>query len=186
MKLLLLIFLTGVTAAQASDSFHAYVSSTNLIEGGQVETMILVTPRLQTTLRPPRNWSHQVDELQQRVTFENRSGQSALIVQFTTNSPGALPDKELLKERVLGEHPGSGILQYSVCATSSGPGVFFDLVRMPAPHVMLLMRQAFIALPSGQAEVTLSASDDEFATGRTVMMGLLNSFRDVAVKPKVQ
>ena len=186
MKLLIFLFLAmmALSRARADDSFHAYASSTNLIEGGRVDLLVIVTSNQQATFRTPKGWYHQIDESRQKITFQSASGKSALTVQFTTNSPGALPPENLLRARVLAEHPGAGILQYSICPTSSGPGVFFDLVSLPAPRVILKMRHAFVALPGGQAEFILSANDDEFNKGRAVFMSMLNSFHVRPVKLK--
>ena len=186
MKLLFSLFFAAiaVTAARAEDGFHAYASSTNLIEGGRVDLLVIVTSNQQAYLRSPKGWYHQVDESREKITFQTTSGKSALTVQFTTNSPGALPPEKILKARVLAEHPGSGILQYSICPTSSGPGVFFDLISIPAPRVILKMRHAYVALPGGEAEFVLSANEDEFDKGRIVLMGMLNSFRAAPAKLK--
>jgi hypothetical protein len=175
-----------LTTTMDAAGFHAYAGSTNLIEGGKVETLVLIKGKEQFTLRPPKGWYRQVMESQQRITFQDKSGKSALIVQFTTNSPGTLPDKQVLQSRVLAEHPHSGILQYNFCPTSSGPGVFFDLVCMPVPESVLKIRHAFVALPEGEAEFTLSASDDEFEKGRIVVMGMLSTFRTSQFKPQGQ
>jgi hypothetical protein len=186
MKWLLFLFLVTATGAHAAGGFHVYSGSTNLIEGGTVETLILINGEEESTLRPPKGWFHEIDDSQRKIIFKNQTGKSALTLQLTTNSPGRLPGRDVLQARVLAEHPGAGILQYNVCTTSSGPGVFFDLVSMPAPQVILKIRHAFVKLPQGQAEFILSSSDDEFEKGRTVFMLMLNSFRTSQVKQNAQ
>ncbi len=184
MKLLLLLFLSLAAAARAQSDFHAYPGTEDLIEGGRVEKLTVVSSNLQFNVRLPKGWYRQVDEASRKIIFTSQSGRSAVTVQFTTNSPGTLPAEDILRAKALQAHPGAGILQYSVCPTSQRPGVFFDLVRVPAPQVVQKIRHAFVAQPAGQVEFVLSASDDEFEKNRLVFMAMLRAFRAEPLKPK--
>jgi hypothetical protein len=182
MKLLILLVFSLAAAARAQSDFHAYPGSENLIEGGRLDKLTVVSSNLQFNVRPPRGWTRVVDEPGRKILFTSPSGKSAVTVQFTTNSPGKLPDEESLRARVGQEHPGTGILQYSVCPTSYGPGVFFDLVSAPRPHIVQKIRHAFVAEPAGEVEFILSASDDEFEKGTLIFMEILRSFRVAPLK----
>jgi hypothetical protein len=155
-----------------------------MLEGGRVEKMTVVSGNLQFNIRPPRGWSRQVNEPGQKIIFTSPSGRSAVTVRFTASSPGALPDEDTLRASVLQAHPGASILQSSVCPTSSQPGLFFDLVSMPAPRVVQKIRHAFVAQPAGQVEFVLSSSDDEFAKNKLIFMGMLRAFRVDPLKLK--
>ena len=168
----------------AQSDFHAYPGTEDLIEGGRVEKLTVVSSNLQFNVRLPKGWYRQVDEASRKIIFTSQSGRSAVTVQFTTNSPGTLPAEDILRAKALQAHPGAGILQYSVCPTSQRPGVFFDLVRVPAPQVVQKIRHAFVAQPAGQVEFVLSASDDEFEKNRLVFMAMLRAFRAEPLKPK--
>jgi hypothetical protein len=181
MKLLPLLFLSLTAAARAQGDFHAYSGTEDLIEGGRVEKLTVVSSNLQFNVRPPKGWYRQVDEASRKIIFTDQSGQSAVTVQFTTNFPGTLPAQDILRAQVLQAHPGASILQYSVCPTSYRPGALFDLVRAPAPHVVQKIRHAYVAQPAGQVEFVLSASDDEFEKDRLIFMALARAFR---VEPK--
>jgi hypothetical protein len=184
MKLLLLLFLSLAATARAQSDFHAYPGTEDMMEGGRVEKLTVVTGNLQFSVRSPKGWYRQVDEASRKIIFTSPSGRSAVTVQFTTNSPGTLPEQDILRAKALQAHPGATILQSSVCPTSYRPGVLFDLVLTPAPQVVQKIRHAFVAHPAGQAEFVLSASDDEFAKNRLVFMALLRAFRVEPLKAR--
>jgi len=183
MKILLLLFLSLAGAVQAQSDFHAYLGTTKLV-GGQREKLTVVTDNLQFDIRPPKGWSRVVDEPGRKIVFTSESGQSAVTVQFTTKSPGTLPEKEILQAQVLQAHPGGGIYNFAICPTSSQPGVYFDLALVPALHVVQRIRHAFVAQPGGEVEFVLSASADEFEKNCSVIMSMLRGFQAVPLKPK--
>ena len=184
MKLLPLLFLSLAAAARAQSDFHVYSGTEDLIEGGRVDKLTVVYSNLQFNVRPPMGWYRQVDEASRKIIFTAQSGRSAVTVQFTSGSPGTLPAEDILRAQALQAHPGAGILQHSVCPTSYRPGVFFDLVRMPAPQVVQKIRHAFVAQPAGGVEFVLTASDDEFRQNSSVLMAMLGAFRAQPLKPK--
>jgi hypothetical protein len=184
MKLSLLLFLSLAAAAGAQSDFHAYPGTENLIEGGQVEKLTVVSGNLQFNVRPPSGWYRQIDEANAKIVFTSKSGKSAVIVQFTTNSPGTLPEKDALKAQALQAHPGAAVVQCAVCPTSYRPGMFVDLARLTPPHFVQRIRHAFVADPAGEVEFVLSASDDEFDKNRLVVMSMLRAFRVDPLKPK--
>jgi hypothetical protein len=184
LKLLLLLGLLLPAAARAQSSFHVYPGMENLIESSPMETLTVVSSNLQFNLRPPRGWSHQVDETDHKIIFTAQSGRSAVTVQFTTNSPGTLPAEDILRARVLQAHPGAGIVHSGVCPTGYRPGVYFDLLRVPAPGLVQRIRHAYVTQPAGQVEFVMAASDDEFERGKVAMMNTAGAFRVAPLKPK--
>jgi hypothetical protein len=184
MKLLLLLFLSLAAAARAQSDFHAYPGTEKPRSGGTLEVLTVVSSNLQCKIRPPRGWYRQLDPASRKIIFTSPSGRSAVTIQLTTNSPGILPEKDILQAKVLQAHPGANILQYAVFATGSRPGVFFDLARVPAPQVVQKIRHAFMAQPSGLVEFVLSASDEEFDKNISLIMGMSRGFRLDPLKPK--
>lgn len=184
MKLFFLLFLSLAASARAQGDFHVYSGTEDLIEGGRMDKLTVVSGDWQFNVRPPKGWYRQVDENGRKIIFTDQSGKSAVTVQFTTNSPGTLPEKDVLQAQALQAHPGAGIVQYSVCPTSYRPGVFFDLVRVPAPQVVQKIRHAFVPQPDGEVEFVLAASDDEFEHDRLVFMAVLRAFRVDPLRPK--
>jgi hypothetical protein len=183
MKLLLLLLLWLAVSVRAQSDFHAYPGIENLAEGNSAEKLTVISHNLQFNVRPPRDWSHWVNESSRKIVFTSPSGQSALTVQFTTNSPGTLPEKDILRTQALQAHPGAAIYNFAAFATGYRPGVFFDLASIPAPHVVQKIRHAFVAGPAGEVEFILSASEAEFATDRIVLMSMLGAFRVDPAKP---
>lgn len=184
MKLLILILATLATTLQAQSDFHAYAGMEDLLEGGRIEKLSVVTGGYMFNIRPPRGWSRQVDEAGHKIIFTSGSGQSAITVLFSTNSPGRLPEDDVLRDKVLRDHPGAGIVQESVCPTSYKPGKFFDLTLIPAPHVLQRIRHAFAAHPGGEVEFILTASDDEYNKDQYIIMAMTRAFRADPAKPK--
>ena len=185
MKLLLFLFLSLAAAARAQSGFHAYPGFEDLIEGGRVEKLTVINGDLRFNVRPPRGWYRQVDETARKITFTTESGKSAVTVQFITNSPGSLPEADVLRAETLQAHPGASILQSLVCPTSSRPGLLFELVRVPAPRIVQKIRHAFVAQPAGEVVFVLSASDDEFEKNKLIFMAMLRDFRLEPSKPKL-
>jgi hypothetical protein len=183
MKLSFLLLLWLAASARAQSDFHAYPGTENLAEGNSAEKLTVISRNLQFNVRPPRNWSHWVDESSRKIIFTSPSGQSALTVQFTTNSPGALPEKGVLKAQALQAHPGAAVYNFAAFATGYRPGVFFDLASIPAPHVVQKTRHAFVPGPAGEVEFILSASEAEFAKDRIALMSTLGAFRVDPAKP---
>jgi hypothetical protein len=183
MKLFLILFLSLAAAARAQSDFHAYPGSEHLIEGGTVEKLTVVSSHLLFNIRPPRNWYRQVDEAGRKIIFTAPSGKSAVTVQFTAHSPGILPADDVLRAQALQAHPGAGIVQRAVCPTGYRPGVFFYLVRVPAPQVVQKLRHAYVPQPAGEVEFVLTASEDEFQADRQVFMAMLRAFRVDPLKP---
>jgi hypothetical protein len=171
-------------AARAQSDFHAYLGSEDLIEGGRVEKLTVVTSNLLFNIRPPRGWTRQVNEAGQKIIFTAPSGKSAITVQFTGNSPGKLPDADTLRAQALAAHPGAGFIQSGIAPTGYKPGLFFDLVRMPAPGVVQKLRHVYLPQPAGEVEFILAASGDEFEQKKQVLISTLRGFRVQAEKPK--
>jgi hypothetical protein len=177
MKYFLPLFLALALSARAQSDFHAYAGVQDSLEGGRTQKLTVVTSDLQFNIAPPRGWACQTDAAQHKLVFTSASGRSALTVRFTGNWPGALPDNDVLREQVLRDHPGAGVLQCSVCPTSYQPAVFFDLVLMPSPGNILKVRHAYVPDPAGGVEFILSANDDEYNQYRPMLMGMLRNFR---------
>jgi len=183
-KLPSLLLLCLALSAGAQSDFHALASTEYLLEGGQLEKLTVVTGNLQFNIRPPRDWSRCVDDAARRITFTSPSGQGAVTIQFTSNSPGTLPENDLLRTHLQQAHPGAGVYNTAVCPTSSRPGVFFDLAGVPAPHVVQKIRHAFVPGPSGVVEFVLSASNEEFDKDRLALMAMLGAFRVDPIKTR--
>ena len=184
MRLFLLLWVSLAIPLRAQNDFHACFGTETMIEGGQVEKLTVVNSNLMFTIRPPKGWYRQMDDASRKIMFTAPSGKSAVTIQFTTNSPGQLPPRDVLQEQAQQAHPGAGIVQCAVCPTSCQPGLFFDLVRMPDPGVLQRTRHAFVSQPAGQVEFVLSASDDEFDNYRNVIMAMLRDFRVEPLKHK--
>ena len=153
MKFILMLLLSLAATARAQTEFHAYLVTEDLLEGGRVEKMTVASGPYQFAIRPPKNWSRQVDEAGRKILFKSPTGQSAIQYYFSTNSPGPLPPDDELRPWAMAAHPGAGVIQTSVCPNSYQPGIFFDLVRMPSANVIQKFRHAFVAEPQGILEV---------------------------------
>ncbi len=172
----------SLVAAQAQSDFRAYSSSEVMLEGGRVDKLIAVTGNFQFSFQPPRGWYRQVEDSNRKITFSSASRKSALTVQFTTNSPGTLPETDTLRAQVLREHPGASVIQSTVCPGGDHPGLLFDLVSLPAPRVVEKYRHAFMPEPIGTVEICLSASDDEFDKDKYIFMAAARGLRAQRLK----
>jgi hypothetical protein len=184
LKLLLLFCFSVAVAAPGQSDFHVYAGTENLIEDGPVAKLTVVSGNLQFNLRPPKDWSSRADEAGHKIVFTDESGRSALTVQFTTNSPGTLPSKDVLQAQAQRAHPGFNIVASGVCPTSYQPGLYFDLVRVAGPGLVQRTRHAFVTQPAGQVEFVLVGTDDEFGLGKPAITGMLSAFRAAPLKPK--
>jgi hypothetical protein len=171
------LLIASLAVARAQGNFHAVCDSEVLLEGGRVDRLTVVSGDLKFQVRPPKDWSRHVDEAAHQVLFTSPSGNSALTVEFTTASPGVLPEDDALRQKVLRAHPGAGIVQKTVCPTGYRPGVLFDLVHLVAPHVVQKIRHAYVAEPAGNVEFVLSSSEDEYPKTQYIFMATAGAFR---------
>jgi hypothetical protein len=148
-----------------------------MVEGGMVAELAIASGEQHFCIRPPVGYNLRVDRANQTLLFKSPDERSAVTVRLTADFPGQLPEEEILRSKVLQEHPGSSLLQSSICATGYQPGQFFDLLRMPRADLPVRVRHVFVACPRGTIEFTLSTQNTDFDRLRFVLNRVLSSLR---------
>ncbi len=182
MKLVCLIFLSGSLAASGQIPFRAFDSYEDMIEGGTAHTLVVEAGHEHLTTRLPRSYSATVANDTQSVLFKEDTGSIAIAMRVTTNSPGAMPEDNNLRDSALAADPGATVLQVSGCATGYHPARFVDTARSLDPTRNIRTRHAFVACPEGMVEFMFSAKDQDFDKGRVVFNLFLSSFRVEIIK----
>jgi hypothetical protein len=180
---LILASVSFAFASHAQDQFRAFASTVDMIEGGRVDTMVVVTGTERLTTRIPRGYAARVDVFEKSVIFTDKTnGAIAITLQVTTNSPGVMPDEDTMRDKALAANPGGSFLQLASCSTGYQPARFVDTFRRIAEGLSIKTRHAFIACPEGTVEFVLRANGEGFDQGRQVFNLLMSSFRMEQVK----
>jgi len=146
-------------------------------EGASVSVLLVQTDHERFSLRLPKGYGAQVRQDGQSIEFTSASGSSIMTVQWSTNYPGALPQKQPLAETVAARHPLASLVQISTCYTAYATGLMFDLFQPTAGKPTLRMREAYVACPEGSIEFTLTCNLADYDKARLSFAWLLNSFR---------
>jgi hypothetical protein len=177
MKLLCLILTSCSLAAADTNSFHAFDSYEQLIEGGTVHTLVVDAGREHLVTRVPRNYAATVENGTQSVVFNEATGSIVIAMRVTTNWPGVMPGDDALRASALAANPGGAVLQVAGCATGYQPARFVDTTRVLDSLRTLRTRHAFVACPEGIVEFMFTAREPDFDKGRVVFNLFLSSFR---------
>ena len=182
MKLLCLIVASFSLAAAGQTSFRAFDSYEDLIEGGTVHTLVVDAGREHLVARLPRGYAAIVDNQSQSVVFKESTGSIAITMRVTTNSPGVMPDDDILRGLALAINPNENFLQLATCPTGYKPARFVDSIHSLDPLRSIRSRHAFVACPEGIVEFIYSSKDEAFDKGRVVFNLFLTSFRVEMIK----
>jgi len=170
------------SASPAQPVFRAFASSVEQVEGGKIPTMVVLFGAERVTVRVPQGYGAQVQPEKMSVVFTAKDGATAITLKATTDSPGVMPEDDVLRSRALAANPGGAFLEMSTCPTGYNPAKYVDSVRTLAPNLSLKVRHAFVACPEGAVEVVLAANAPAFDNARVVFNALMSSLRVEQVK----
>jgi hypothetical protein len=175
---LLAFILLPLSVAVASDQLEFKVSSTTetTVEGGNVNVMVIQTGNRTFELRVPKNYGAQVNAEAQSIVFTSQTGSCVITVKMSTNYAGSLPRAEELRDQVAKKYSTASLVQTSVCHSTCGNGLLFDLFQPAAGDLTMRIRDGFISFPEGSFEFTLSCDLRDYDQNRLSFAWLLNSF----------
>jgi hypothetical protein len=127
-------------------------------------------------LRVPKNYGAQVNAEAQSIVFTSQTGSSVITVKMSTNYAGSLPRAEELRDQVAKKYSTASLVQTSVCHSTCGNGLLFDLFQPAAGDLTMRIRDGFISFPEGSFEFTLSCDLRDYDQNRLSFAWLLNSF----------
>ncbi|MGA3180396.1 MAG: hypothetical protein ABSF38_08655 [Verrucomicrobiota bacterium] len=169
------LFFAGASPAQPA--FRAYASSLELAEGGKIDTMVVVLGAERVTVRVPHGYGAQVRADKNSVVFTDKDGTTAITLKATADSPGVMPDEEVLRSKALAANPGGTNLEWSTCPTGYKPAKVADSVRTVTSSLSLKVRHAFVACPEGTLEVICAANGVDFENACVVFNALISSLQ---------
>jgi hypothetical protein len=167
---------------RAQPAFRAYASTVEQAEGGKIDIMVVVLGGERVTVRVPHGYGAQVQAEKRSVVFMDKAGTTAITLRATTNSPGLMPEDDVLRSTALAAYPGGTFLEISTCPTGYNPAKCVDLVRTISPALSLRVRHAFVACPEGAVEVVCAANGAVFEDARVVFNAMMSSLRVEPVK----
>jgi hypothetical protein len=170
--------LLAFSVAVASDQLEFKVSSASeaTLEGDNVKIMVIQTGNRRFELHVPKNYGAQVNADSQSIVFTSRTGSSIITVKMSTNYAGTLPKTEELRDQVAKKYASASLVQTSICHTTCGNGLLFDLFQPAAGDLTMRIRDGFISFPEGSFELTLSCDQRDYDQSRLSFAWLLNSF----------
>jgi len=166
----------SVVVAGDQPEFKVSSATEATLEGGNVNIMVIQTGNKHFELRVPKNYGTQAGPDGQSILFTSQTGSSVITVKMSTNYAGALPKTEELRDQVAKKYANASLVQTSVCHTTCGNGVLFDLFQPAAGNSTMRIRDGFISFPEGSFEFTLSCDVREYDQNRLSFAWLLNSF----------
>lgn len=169
----MMLALGASSSALAQHGFSATPATIAMVEGGNDSILTVETDGERFSFSIPIAYGSQVRADTRTVTFTSDVGASIINVQFSTNYPGGLPQKDKLRDQVAAKHPGASL----VAAWGFGPATSFDLFRPAGNGLMLRIRDAYVAYPEGNVELTFTCNSADFDKQKLAFMRLLNSFR---------
>lgn len=175
-----LLFAAGASPAQPV--FRAYASTTEIVEGGKIDLMVVLLGRERVTVRVPHGYGAQVKADKNSVVFLDKTGTTAITLKATTDWPGELPDDEVLRSRALATNPGGTNLEWSTVPTGYQPATLVDLVRPVTSNLSLKVRHAFLACPEGMVEVICAANGPDAENARIAFNSFISSLQVGDVK----
>jgi hypothetical protein len=172
-------FLFPASFALAADppEFKVTAGTETAVEGGNVNILVIETGDQNFELSVPKYFGAQFDNGDRRIVFTSKNGSSVMTVKMSTNYAGKLPRMEDLRDEVAREYPSASLVQSSLCHTSCGTGLLFDLFQPAAGGMTMRLRHGFISFPKGSFEFTLSCDVRDYDQNRLSYAWLLNSFR---------
>ena len=154
-----LAFLLLVVSA-VGGQFKVY-DSVLKTEGKPIDAIMLLTDKHQYLMVPPAGYIRRVDEENTRIIFEARGGQANITLQFTTNSPSALPDEGLLRTNITKLYPGAEIVSSGSSRAQIRPSLYFEL-KKKGDALSLMTYHTYIPTADGLVELKISANSDDY------------------------
>lgn len=177
---LLLLCLASPVFAQ----FRVTPTTIDMVEGGKVHILVIVSGEQRFTLRQPAGFGFRVDPVNKSILFKSADEKTAISFQLTTNAPGQLPDQEVLRAKVTVQTPGAGIIQASTCSSGYKPGCFFDLVRILREGMSVRFRHVYVPGAEGMTEFVFATDNKDFESQRFIFSNFVNSFRLESAGPR--
>lgn len=154
-------------------------------ENGTVIYTVAKSGQNEFTFLPPHGWKSEVDANANTLTWTSPDYRSMVRLKITDTDGDAIPklNADELRQAISLEQSLAKIIEEHPCYTSGSAGIAFDFERTVDGKFLVNSRIAYIPVPGGFAQITLTAPKEEFRSRQVDLSRFLNSFRLVKLKP---
>ncbi len=177
------IYLGVAVSTLAEGRFELFDSMVELVEGGTIETSVILTDHHRITFVPPPRFTVNANKQLKKIILTG-DNKVSIGIEITTNHLGGLPTEETLKKIVLQHYTGAAVIRSSSCRIGGKTGWSIDANRILGRGEMWMTRHVFVPWLAGTIEFTLTTEGQNFEAQRNIFGNLLNSFQVEPLKPK--
>jgi hypothetical protein len=188
---LLLAVLVIIRPVFAGDQdFQIIRGSRELPELGVFPEFVIVTDASRIAVLQPRNSQAEADVHAQKIKFQLPGYAGTVVLQLSTNCPCPGPitseNQPDLLRLVHDRFPGATVRPVGVAHVGSDLGYMFDIERMTEYNTKLTTRLAFISIPNGMLEASLTGSRYTFTSLERTFTTFLGCVQISAARPARQ
>ncbi|HEX4120051.1 MAG TPA: hypothetical protein VH619_05425 [Verrucomicrobiae bacterium] len=175
----LMILALGLASCAFGQDFKVFSTYVQAHEGGGQRVLVMETDGRRFSIGSPKLYGSKIQPNDRKIVFTSTLCASVMTIRFTTNYAGKLPPRDNLRDEVAAKYPAASLVSSRVCYTDYGQGQYFELFQPTSGNLMLKMRDAYVAVPEGSVEFTLSCNGSDYDKQKLYFARLLNSFRCV-------
>jgi len=174
----------GAAAVHAAEQFRLFTRPLAIPERGTVTSYALQTSSNQFCFLPPPDWVVKESPTTREVIMMAPN----LVTSIRFKPPETIPDPTVRadpghwRKEILAKHPGAKITAEFPCYTGSGSGTAFDFERVSTNKSKVSMRMAFVPMPVGTVEFSLTTPAGKLDDYHLAFGNLLTSFRVESVR----
>jgi hypothetical protein len=166
--LLMAVLVLSRPVPAAEGNFQILRGSRELPEMGVFPEFAIVTGASRITVLQPRNSQAEADVQARKLKFLLPGYTGTVVLQLSTNCPCPGPitsekEPELL-QLVHERFPGATVRSVGVAHVGRDLGWMFDIERMTEYNTRLTTRLAFVSIPDGMLEASLTGSRYSFSS----------------------
>ncbi len=163
--------------ARGEDIFQLFKTYTPMPDCPPAKSFTLVTEDRQVTFIPPADSAVKMFYEKREVWVTYPDDRCLVKLAVSTNSPALVRSgytnelHQLLEKR----YPDADVGPATFCYNSCSPGYFFDIQQYTAYKTKLITRLAFVPVPDGMLEISVTSSEAKFRLQQFALYPLLSS-----------
>jgi len=158
--------------------FKVYPTVTKMLEGGTMNGYGIMTESFHLNFFPPGECLLETDTRSRRLKLTPVDHKCVITFQMTTNDPALLQEPRQLKLHEMVQARYTNSVTYGLQVfTGIAPGCSFDVEFISTNKMRMITRTAFIPVPNGIAEATLTCAKPIFEEQRFRFARMLGSLQ---------
>ena len=177
LRVIVCCFLLSGVAAKAQDTFQLLKTYTPVPDCPPAKSLTLVTDDHQVTFIPPENSVVKPYYEKRELWITYPDDRCLLKLLVSTNNAELVRSgytnelRKLLEQR----YPAAEVAPAAVCHTGCSLGYSFDIQQYTAYKTKIITRLAFVPVPAGMLELSVTSSEAKFGLQQFALARLLSS-----------